>query len=593
VSNNDSSTTFADGAFRWNGTAQKFQYFLSGSWTDFVQDPVTIDPTLGITITNGGSGVGQGVINLTSPSTSFGTTSVTIRAGSNVSISNIGTLSSPILSISSAAGTGGQSKGFSNIVINDGAPLVAGFEDTVNLNLTDDFTYSIDGATKTINLGIDPSAFASYPTLMNFLGSRITYSSNWLHPSNQLAFPNKLGPNDQMRWGADYLTVAQDAGRYEPFRNVLSSAWRPDINPTKGGNLTTQRISAWGWPQNVSSDKFKYQKEVMYVPLVQNRMGVDNVYQTAKTEYDFPDFQSPAPAVSNMVTGVSILNSTGITADSVTGRPYVIPAIPTRAPAVLNKIKSVANNDNKIAFYRVSVVAYGYVSTLLGSPEFSLNQFERYTGLGSPIPIHTAVMVYDSTIQWGDRIPSTAPAFPFYSSYVNNTSDATYSSPVIYSYLSTHTREFAPAQFNEGLLGSQVVNTGTTTILENAGIDDDYTAINSVGDRNFVSSVSFNTQNQSSQFNSNNTVLCNHVIKVESSDIVPLRFNEMAEVAFVMEKKLSIPGATNFVGSDVDSTIYNPFNIAAGDPLIGLRVVRAGINMVYAHVNFELIGVKG
>jgi hypothetical protein len=164
---------------------------------------------------------------------------------------------------------------------------------------------------------------------------------------------------------------------------------------------------------------------------------------------------------------------------------------------------------------------------------------------------------------------------------------------VIYSYLSTHTREFAPAQFNEGLLGSQVVNTGTTTILENAGIDDDYTAINSVGDRNFVSSVSFNTQNQSSQFNSNNTVLCNHVIKVESSDIVPLRFNEMAEVAFVMEKKLSIPGATNFVGSDVDSTIYNPFNIAAGDPLIGLRVVRAGINMVYAHVNFELIGVKG
>jgi hypothetical protein len=595
VSNNDSSTTFADGAFRWNGTAQKFQYFLSGSWRDFVQNPVTVDPTLGITITPGSSGVGQGVINLTSPSTSFGATSVTIRAGSNINISNVGTISSPILSISSTGGTGGGlSNAFSNVVLNSGAPLVASGEDTLNINLSDDFTYSVDGATKTVNIGIDSSTFASYPTLMNFLGSRITYSSNWLHPSNQLAFPGKLGPDNQMKWGADYLTVAQDAGRYEPFTNVLSSAWRPDINPTKGSDLVSQRISAWGWPQNLASDKFKYQKEVMYVPLVQSKMGVDNIYQTAKTEYDFPDFQSPAPAVSDMsVPGISILNSTGIAADSVTGRPYVIPAIPQRAPSVLNKIKSAANNDDKIAFYRVSVVAYGYVNTLLGAPEFSQNYFERYTGLGSPIPIHTAVMVYDSTIPCGQRLPTSAPAFPFYSSYVNNTSDPTFSSPVIYSYLSTHTREFSPAQFNEGLLGSQAVNTGTTTILENAGIDDDYTAINAAGDRTFVSDVSFNPQNQAAQFNSNNTVLCNHVIKVESSDIVPLRFNEMAEVAFIMEKQLNVSSSSTFVSTSPDSTIFNPFNIAAGDPLIGLRVMRAGINIVYAHVNFELIGVKG
>lgn len=590
LSNTDSSGTFADGSFRWNGTSQKFQYFVSGSWEDLSQDPITLDPTLSTTITAGSSGVGQAVLNLTSPSTSFPTTSVTIKAGANISIANV----AGAISISSTGGTGGLTNSFANVVITpegqSPSTLRASGEDTLNLNLTDDFTASIDGATKTLNLGVNPAAFASYPTLMNFLGSRISYSSNWLHPSNQLAFPNKLGPNDPMRWGADYLTVAQDAGRYEQFQNVLASAWRPDINPAKGSNLITSRISAWGWPQSQASDAAKYQKEVMYVPLRQNRIGEGAPVQTQKIEYDFTDFQSPAPAVSNLTSGVTVLNSSE-TADTVTGRPYALPIIPTRSPAVLNKIKAVANNDSKIAFYRVSVVAYGYVNTVLGSNTLlSQAQQSYFTGIGSPIPIHTAVMVYDSTIPWNQRLPTSAPAYPFYSSYYNNTSDATYSSPVVYSYLSTHTREYAPAQFNEGLLGSQAIGAGPNAINPNAGIDNDYIAINAQGDRIFTSGV--NVNQAAGQFNGGNTVFCNHIIKVESSDIIPLRFNEVAEVAFIMEKQIDVTSNT-FFSTTPDSTLYNPLNVPEGSPLLNLKVLRAGINMVYAHVNFELIGVKG
>lgn len=590
LSNTDSSGTFTDGSFRWNGTLQKFQYFVNGSWEDLSPDPITLDPTLSATITSGSSGVGQAVINLTSPSTSFPTSNITIKAGSNVSITNVG----GAITISSTGGTGGLTNSFANIVVTpegqSSSTLSSSGEDTLNLNLSDDFTASIDGATKSLNLGINPSAFASYPTLLNFLGSRISYSSNWLHPSNQLAFPNKLGPNDQMRWGADYLTVAQDAGRYEQFTNVLASAWRPDIDPTKGSNLVTSRISAWGWPQSQAADSFKYQKQVMYVPLRQNRMGEGTIVQTQRVEYDFTDFQSPAPAVSNLTSGVTVLNSTEV-ADTVTGRNYALPIIPTRSPAVLNKIKSVANNDSKIAFYRVSVVAYGYVNTVLGSNNLlSQAQQTYFTGMGSPIPIHTAVMVYDSTVPWNQRIPSAAPPYPFYSSYFNNTSDATYSSPVVYSYLSTHTREYMPAQFNEGLLGSQAFGNGQNAVQANAGVDNDYIAINSQGDRAFTSGI--NVNQTSGQFNGGNTVFCNHIIKVESTDIVPLRFNEVAEVAFIMEKQIDIPTNT-FTSTTPDSLVYNPFGSADGNPLLNLKVLRAGINMVYAHVNFELIGVKG
>lgn len=591
ISNTDSSNTFTDGSFRWNGALQKFEYFLSGTWEPLSQDPVTVDPIIGITITPGSSGVGQGVVNLISPSSSFPTSSLTLKAGPNVSFSNVG----GSLVISSTGGTGGLTNSFANVVISpqgqSSSTFRASGEDTLNINLTDDFTASMDGTTKTLNLGINPNAFASNATLMNFLGSRITYSSNWLHPSNQLSSPERLGSNDPMRWGADYLTNAQDAGRYEQFNNVLASAWRPDINPAKGGNIITSRISSWGWPQNIGSDSYRYQKEVMYVPLVQNKMGEGVIVPTAKVEYDFTDFESPAPAVSNLVQGVSVLNSTQF-ADQVTGRTYALPIVPERSPAILNKIKSVSNNDNKISFYRVSVVAYGYVNTLLGSSSLSQLQQTYYTGMGSPVPVHTAIMVYDSTIPWGQRIPSAAPPYPFYSSYYNNTSDATYASPVVYSYLSTHTREFSPAQFSEGLLGSQTISTGGGNVLANPGIDDDYTAINSNGQRNFVSNVAFNVADTSSQFNFKNTVLCNHVIKVESSEIVPLRFNEVAEVAFIMEKQIDIPTNTIFQRTP-DSLVYNPLNLPEGNPLINLKVIRAGINIVYAHVNFELIGVKG
>jgi hypothetical protein len=183
-------------------------------------------------------------------------------------------------------------------------------------------------------------------------------------------------------------------------------------------------------------------------------------------------------------------------------------------------------------------------------------------------------MVYDSTIPWEQQLPSTAPApsYPFYSSYYNNT-DVTFSSPVIYSYLSTHTREFAPAQFNEGTLGSQnLANVGA-----NAGIDNDYFIIDSLGNRQYISASSV----------SNNSVLCNHVIKVESSDIVPLRFNEVAEVAFVMEKQIGIDPSPQY-----DDIIFNSLGVA-GNPMVNLQVLNAGINIVYSQVNFELIGVKG
>lgn len=569
VSNTDVTTNFTNGSFRWN--TNKFQYFYNGAWRDFVQAPISLTPTINMSVITGSSGTAQ--VDLTSGAgTFFPLQSFTLKAGTGISFQNPSTNVLEIIS----GGTGGASAAFSNILVNNSTKLTAGISDTLNLNFDNNFTVTPDAPTKTINIQLNPAAAATYPTSMNFLGSRITYSSHWLHPSNQLAAPNRLGPNDQMKWGADYLTVAQDQGRYEPFNNVLTSAWRPDINPAKGGDLITGRVSSWGWPQSQAADSFKYQKEIMYVPLIQNRLGVNSTYPTAKLEYDFPDFQSPAPAVSDItVPGISIANSIS-TADTVTGRQYRNIISPRAKAAVLNKVKTVANSDSKIAFYRVTVVAYGYVNVLLSGTNIS----PRTVGIGSPIPVHTAIMIYDSTIPWGEQIPGVAPSgnsAAFYSSYVNTTSDPTYSSPVIYSYLSTHTREFAPPQFNEGTLGSQAVG----PVGQNVGIDNDYFVLDANGNTQFISSVVTN------QNSINNSVFCNHIIKVESSDIVPLRFNEMAEVAFVMEKQIDLQGPPT-----PDSTMFNSLNVN-GSPTIFADVQRAGINIVYSQVNFELIGVKG
>lgn len=574
IGNDNTSVDFADGSFRWNNTSSRFEYFYDGSWRPFTQPVPTVDPQIGITIVSGGSGSGQGTINLTSPSSAFGMTSVVLKAGTGISFSN----SSGALEITSTGTGSGIANAYSTVVVTAPSSGTNNFNasgaDSIEFEFTDNFVITPELApSKKVTVDINPSAFASYPTGMNFLGSRITYSSNWLHPSNQLAAPNKLGPNDQMKFGADYLTVAQDAGRYEPFKNVLASAWRPDVNPLKGGDLVTNRVSSWGWPQSQAADSYKYQKEIMYVPLVQNRMGVGPIYPTAKLEYDFPDFRSPAPAVTDIsVPGIVIADS-NTAVDTLTGRQYKNVVTPNVRAGVLNKVRASGVNDSKIAFYRVSVVAYGYVNVTLGG------SFPPGTvGLGSPIPVHTAIMIYDSTIQWGQQIPSSSPtgnAAAFYSSCVNTTSNLTYASPVVYSYLSTHTREFAPAQFNEGTIGT----TPAGATVGGLGIANDYFTVNANGEEQFISSLNTNPSILGT------TAFCNHIIKVESSDVIPLRFNEIAEVAFVMEKQIQVQGQT------VDSIAFNSLGLN-GSPLINAQVIRAGINIVYSQVNFELIGVK-
>lgn len=577
------------GSFRWNGT--EFQYHDGSAWKSFTSS-VSIDPTLSINVpTSPGP---TATLNLTDPT--FGVKSITLNAGAGISFSQTG---SNNITITGTVPAGATSKSFANVQVQKNGNLQATLaatqvEDTVSMNFGNGFIVNAGG--KNLDVSIDPSVIpnaVSNATMMNFLGSRITYSSNWLHPSAQLSFASKLGPDADMVFGADYLTFAQDAGRYTQFRNVLASAWRPSINPTIGINSTSARVSSWGWPQSQSSDKYKYQKEVAYTPLSQNQMGTAPLV-TAKLEYDFPDFISPAPAVTRLATGVSVSNSS-LTADTVTGRDYRFVFDPSRAPSVLNKIKSAANNDNKIAYYRVSVVAYGYVSTALGTNIFLSPSAQTYfTGMGSPIPIHTAIMVYDSTVPWDTPIPNTVQgnsnASAFYSSYVNTAGEDVKASPVIYSYLSTHTREVVPAQFNEGLLGSG--GTPGSTVGQNPGIDDDYFILNANGDRIRSNSINMGT----SPYSYTNSVMCNHVIKVESSDIVPLRYNEVAEVGFVMEKRIRIGGApppSPVPGTpSVDFNIFNPLNLQ-GQPIIDLDLVRAGINIVYAHVNFELIGVKG
>jgi len=589
IGNDDSSGTFADGSFRWNNTENRFEYFYDGSWESFTQPVPTVDPQLTMSIVAGGVGSGQSTINLTSPSSSFGATSVILKAGTGISFSNNG----GALEITSTGTGSGIANAYSTLVVtsNSGSTnLNAAGADSVEFQFSDKFIVNTNSNPDIVEVDINPSVFASYPTGMNFLGSRITYSSNWLHPSNQLASPNKLGgtPNEYMKFGADYLTFAQDAGRYQLFGNMPASAWRPDVSPTKGSNLITARVSSWGWPQTVNSDSNRYQRTVLYTPIKQALMGQVPL-NTAKLEYDFDDFYpttGTAPAITSLPVG-SVANTTGSVGtgfkDSITNRPYIFVPDHTQRASVLNK-NTAAGTDSKISFYRVSVVAYAYVRTKVVNSAGTLN---TGTGIGSFIPVHTAVMVYDSTVDWSKPLPSSASGSPYYSSLVNtNTSlGNTYPAPVIYSYLSTHTREVVPAQFNEGLLGSaNVPAVAGPGNVEPSYIDDDYYVINGVPTVRPSRSLEYNPNPTTATdgFSYQNSVLCNHLIKVESSDIIPLRYNEIAEVGFIMEKQFNGP----------DNVTYNPLNSADGKPILNLKIFEAGISIVYAHVNFELIGVR-
>lgn len=583
---------YEDGCFRWNGT--RFEYYKAGVWEPFSEPAPVVDPELEMLITGGPSGLAE--IRLFSPTSAFNLSNVILKAGSNVSFSDDGS-GNLIISASGGSG-GGVNVAFSTVQVdhkNTSSLLRAGFEDTLVLELSDDFTVQADQSSNTLNLGIDPGVFSSTPMSMKFFGSRITYSSHWLHPSQQLA--TSLGATDPMRWGADYLTYANDSKRFQPFAEIRSSAWRPDVNPTIGANSMGARISSWGWPQTANSNSSKYQRYVLYAPVRQAMIG-ENPIQTAKLEYDFTNFSNPAPAASNFIASSVIMNNNGFN-DSVTGRQYKKLPYISNGASVINKLKAPTAVDSRIAFYRVSVVAYAYVRTEVTGPGIS----RVSTGLGSFIPVHTAIMVYDSTIQWDETLPTIAPSgtsAPYYSSYVNTNPSLgqTRAAPVIYSYLSTHTREVAPPQFSEGLLGSQTKNTGGNVVLGSASIDNDYFLLNKNGynrpSRSLIYPPDANIQNEPglSGFSYGNSVLCNHVVKVESSDIVPLRFNEIAEVAFVMEKQIS-PGP--------DSTAYNPLGITTStgssttpgvQPDLFLNVTGAGISIVYAHVNFELVGVN-
>jgi hypothetical protein len=575
VSNTTSGTDFNDGAFRWN--TDHFEYFYSGQWNSFEQEAPVVDPVVSIVFDSLGSGptYGLATITLSSQTSVFPTTSFQIKAMNGIGFSDE-TSGGPIqiLGISGPGGGGGVSNSFSNVVVQkDGVTLStlnSSGEDSFYLNIQDDLEVDVVG--NYINISYNASSNSVLtPESMNFLGSRITYSSAWLHKSNELG--SRLGylPSvGDMQWGAEYLSFAQDPSRYEYFSSILASAWRADISPDVGLQVKNNRVSSWGWPNSSSDLAHKYQKNVLYTPIKQAKMGIGQLRQTAKLEYDFTDFKtSNAPSVSSLIDNYAGVANTSQYTDTVTSRNYALPMDYRRAPLVLNKIKSASSNDDKVSFYRVSVVAYAYVNSVLGNTDSSPTLLqELYTGLGSPIPIHTAVMVYDATVPWGQRIPDTAGPSPFYDSYYGDGS--TYASPVIYSYLSTHTREVAPAQFGEGNSESPVFA--------------DYYALNGTSS-DFVSGINLSKNNSVNTYNFKNTVMSNHVIKVESSDVVPLRYNEVAEVGFIMEKdyELSHPW-----GVAKDFKMYT--SRQTGIPTVPLKIIRSGINVIYAHVNFELIG---
>lgn len=573
VSNTTGGTDFNDGCFRWN--TDHFEYFYSGQWNSFDITAPVVDPIVSIVFDSLGSGptYGLATITLSSQTSAFPATSFQIKAMNGIGFSDE-TAGGPIniLGISGPGGGGGVSNSFSNIVVQqDGVTLStlnSSGEDSFYLNIQNDLDVSVAG--NIINISYDAASNNIIsPENLNFFGSRITYSSAWMHRSDELR--SRLGFTlGDMSWGSEYLSFAQDPSRYEFFSSVLASAWRADISPEIGLNVTTDRISSWGWPNSSTSVAHKYQKNVLYTPLKQTKMGIGQLRQTAKLEYDFTDFKTTnAPCSSSLIDKYANVANTSQYADTVTGRNYVLPMDYRRAPLVLNKIKSASSNDDKVSFYRVSVVAYAYVNSLLGNTSSSpaLLQ-ELYTGLGSPIPIHTAIMVYDSTVPWGQRIPESAGPSPYYDAYYGD--GATFAAPVIYSYLSTHTREVAPAQFSEGNTESPVFA--------------DYYATNGLN-FDYVSGINLTKNNSTNTYNFRNTILSNHVIKVESSDVVPLRYNEVAEIGFVMEKdyELSHPW-----GSAKDFRIYQ--STQTGIPASTLKILRAGVSVIYAHVNFELIG---
>lgn len=573
VSNNTGGTDFNDGAFRWN--TDHFEYFYSGVWTSLEPESAVIDPVVSIVFDSLGSGPAAGLatVTLSSQTSVFTSTSFKIKAMNGIGFSDeTGGGPIPILGISGPGGGGGVSNSFSNIIVEkDGttlSTLSSAGEDSFYLNIQNDLDVSVVG--NRINISYDATNNSTLtPESMNFLGSRVTYGSNWMQPSLQLL--NRVGTQSEIHWGSEYLAFPQDPMRYEFMSGVLASAWRPDINPSKGLLATDNRISLWGWPQSVSDDSHKYQRVVLYTPIKQSKMGTGQLSQTAKLEYDFTSFRaSNSPAVTSLVDSPSAVAHSTQYADTVSGRNYVFSFDHRRAPAVLNKVKSASSNDGRVSFYRVSVVAYAYVNTLVGSlKNISANAQQMYTGLGSPVPIHTAVMVYDSTVPWGLRIPSTPGPSPFYEDLYGDGS--TYASPVIYSYLNTHTREVSPAQFADGYSQSNDLA--------------DYYALNSIGNKDFVSRLNLTTANATNTFNFKNTIQCSHVVKVESTDIVPLRFNEVAEVGFVMEKEYEL---SHPWGMAKDFELYNDY--PNGIPNVGMKIIKAGVNVIYAHVNFELIG---
>lgn len=576
VSNTTGGVDFNDGAFRWN--TDHFEYFYSGVWHSFDTTPSTVDPVVSITFDSLGSGPTNGLatITLSSPTSAFAASTFKIKAMNGIGFSDETVGTEKILGISGPGGGGGVSNAYSNIIVQqDGstiATLNSSGEDSIYINAQNDLDVSVVG--NKINLSYDAtSSDIISPERLNFFGSRITYSTTWLGRSRQLLGPNRLGTLRGIWKGAENLAFPQDPARYEQMTGVLASAWRPDINPSVGISNMGARVSSWGWPQSSSDDAHKYQKVVLYTPIKQSKMGVGQFTQTAKLEYDFTTFKNTnSPAVSSLIETPSALRDSTQYTDTYTDRNYVFSFDHRRAPSVLNKIRSTSSNDGKVSFYRVSVVAYAYVNTLIGSLT-NLSQTQQiYTGLGSPIPIHTAVMVYDSTVPWGIQIPTSAGPSPFYNDFYGD--GATYASPVVYSYLSTHTREVSPAQFSEG-------TTSSNDII-------DYYAVNSLGSTDFVSRLNLSKLNSVNEFNFKNTVQCNHIIKVESSDVIPLRYNEVAEIGFIMEKEyddLSYPW-----GTAADFDIYTSYNTPTNQPNIGMKIIKAGVNVIYAHVNFELIG---
>lgn len=560
ISNTDGGA-YGAGSWRWNGSLLKFQYHDGNSW-------ITLDPnpTIPIPLLTASGGGSSATILLSDIASTFTSSTITFAAaqGSGLSFS----VSGDTITVDSTGANG--SGGFSQINTVNGANTFQALSSLGSeFKMTFSNAFSVQSfATNEISVNL-AAPMASGSALQNrFMGSRISYSSMWMHPSSQLSTKLSGLPNsEQMRLGSEYLSHPEDRGRYEIFRNQLMSVWRPDVNPAgTTNNSQTKRISQWGWPSLTSSLSSKFQREVMYVPLVKTKTGDNPVVDSAKLEYDFPTIGGNVYATSNLNTPI----------DTFTNRPYIHYVSPSQKAGVLNKIKN-DNNDNKIAFYRVSVVAYGYAYMRLKN-----NTGVTFgTGIGAMLPIHTSILVYDSTIPWGQQIPDTLPignsnAATYYSDYQRSlvSPSIPLSSPVAYSYLSTHTREVAPANFSEGLLAT-VASAGVT--YPNPGIDDAYNSY--TAGQNSVVPIGTST------INPGQTVLANHIVKVESSDIVPLRYNEVAEVAFLMEKQAGITGG--------DAVAFAPFSIGgAPQPNLQLTIVDGGVNIIYAHVNFELIGVN-